>query len=173
MVEINGSFNGGEDFLCLLSVESGEKVWFEPDLCVCVCVMGRLACVFQAHNGSHVREIVFRQHDCDTDACALKLNRYKHTQIYTFSSFHSKSLWCVIQATAHLGKFTFIDHHTRFHINKTVCSATHKTQGYAQAKPVNSVCAKKWSVYETFSWVRGAGLLYRCPVWTAQNCFNI
>lgn len=65
-----------------------------------------------------------------------------HTHRYTHSPpLTPWALWCVSQATAHLGKFTFIDHHTHTHthINNTACCTLHKTQGYARAMPVNSL----------------------------------
>lgn len=65
-----------------LSVKSAnrKKVWLSwVRVCVCVSLWWAAWHVFHAHNGSHVWEIVFRQHGCDTDVCALKLNQYMHT----------------------------------------------------------------------------------------------
>lgn len=113
----------------------------------CVCLWWAAWHVFHAHNGSHVWEIVLRQHGCDTDVCALKLNQYMHTDTHILLLSPHVFVMCELSyctpGKVHLHRPS----HT--HTNKTACSSsTHKTQGYAQAKPVISVCvwANEWSV---------------------------
>lgn len=134
---------GLEHLLRQLSVKSGN--WKKVSLSwTCVSVMGRLSCVFHAHNGSHVWEIVFRQHDCDTDVCALKLNQYTHTDTHILHLSPHEFVMCELSYCTP-GKVN-LHWPSQTCINKTACSSTHK------AHCSQCVWANKWSVYETLSW---------------------